>query len=287
MSERGPDRGSKPAAKRARRRRESLSLKALRGALYGLSRVTEHSARLPVLDRGARALGLNLTGAARDRFERFLEELLAWNDRAGLTSITDPDEVQLKHFVDSLTLAPLVVRHLAGGSGTVVDVGAGPGLPGLALAIVLPDLEVTLVEATGKKVVFLLHAIKTLALGNARAVRGRAEEIARQPEHRERYDLATARAVGSVATLVELLVPLLRVGGRAVLMKTRTGIDEEIAAAASALDRLRCVVDAVEPVAPPDLCETRVLVVLRKVAATPPTYPRRPGVPARRPLRQA
>ena len=218
-----------------------------------------------------------------NRFSLLSRELLTWNGRMSLTAVTEPDDVQVKHFLDSLTVASVVKDELPQETGRLVDVGSGGGFPGLPLAIVLPWLDVILMEATAKKVRFLNHTIGVLALPNARALYGRAEQLARDDTQREVYDIAVARAVGSAATLVELLAPLLRFGGLAILMKTHAAVDRELDAAAAALSKLHAEVEKIHSVQVPGL-DDRALVLIRKKAATPPEFPRRPGVPERRPL---
>jgi 16S rRNA (guanine527-N7)-methyltransferase len=245
--------------------------------------VSEQSRVLPVLQRGARALGLELQPDQVHRFAILLRELTAWNARVNLTSVTDPAEVELRHFLDSLSLVPIVHRELPARRGGLIDVGSGGGFPGIPLAIALPWLEVTLLEATSKKVCFLEHAVDALGLTNVRALSGRAETLAREPEHREGYNVATARAVGTAATLVELLVPFLKVGGVAMLMKTRATLDGELDQARGAFEKLHAGVDGVHEVGLSGL-DDHVLALVRKKASTPPAYPRRPGVPERHPL---
>jgi 16S rRNA (guanine527-N7)-methyltransferase len=245
--------------------------------------VSQQSPLLSTLDRGAQALGLELSPHQIRRFAILARELIAWNARFNLTSITDPDDVQLRHFLDSLAVAPIVQRELPSRRGQLIDVGSGAGFPGLPLAIALPWLEVTLLEATAKKVRFLEHAVAALGVRNVRALAGRAESVAHRSEDRETYDVAVARAVGSAATLIELLIPLLKVGGIAVVMKTRTTLDVELGQARGALARLSASVEgALET--PVMGLDDHVLVAIRKNGSTPAEYPRRPGVPARHPL---
>lgn len=245
--------------------------------------MSPQSAGSPLLQRGAADLGLTLTGEHEARYRALAEELTRWNRRANLTAITDVGEIEVKHVLDSLTVVAVVRGRVPRTGGSLIDVGSGAGFPGLPLAIALPEVEVTLLEATGKKVRFLEHVIQVLGLPNARILHARAEEAARDLAHRERYDVAVARAVATASTLVELLVPLLRVGGWAILMKTAAAT-EEVAKAGSALERLEAVVEALIPTTLPGLLDERVLVVLRKEAPTPEIYPRRPGIPQRRPL---
>jgi 16S rRNA (guanine527-N7)-methyltransferase len=234
----------------------------------------------------AARMGVDLSEQQLAQLERLCVELLNWNERVNLTSITDPHDVVIRHVLDSLTVIPLLRawERAWERDPTLVDIGSGGGFPGLPIAIALPRFQVTLVDATAKKVGFLQHAIETLDLANARAIHSTAEELGRLPEHREAYDAGVVRAVGSIGTLVELLVPLLRVGGRCILMKKRSAVDEELVAAAPALDGLRAAVEQTVEVDAGDLLVDRALVVVHKLEETPERYPRRPGVPRRRPL---
>jgi 16S rRNA (guanine527-N7)-methyltransferase len=244
--------------------------------------VSEQSPPLPLLASEARDLGVGLDPDQLRRFAALAQELLAWNQRVNLTALTDPRDIQIKHFLDSLALVPVIHDELTGRRGHVIDVGSGAGLPGLPLAIALPQFDVTLLEATARKIQFLDHAIRALALENATVLHGRAEERAHEAQHREAYDVATARAAGSTATLIELLIPFLKPGGLAILMKTRRMLDPELDEAAAALSRLQAGVEAVRD--GPRAFQDHALVLVRKQGPTPPEYPRRPGIPARRPL---
>lgn len=237
-----------------------------------------------LLQQGARALGLALTTSQLEAFVRLEEALLAWNRRVNLTGISDPSEIEVKHFVDSLTLVPLLSGWLSSGQGSCIDVGSGAGFPGLPLAIAMPGLRLTLVEATGKKIAFLRQVVAVLGLERVTTVYGRAEQLAHAPEHRGAYDVAVARALSGAATLVELLVPFHRVGGHAVLMKKRSDAESQVAAAAAALAAMDAAVEEIVPVEIPGLLEDRALVVIEKRGPTSDRFPRRPGVPQRRPL---
>jgi 16S rRNA (guanine527-N7)-methyltransferase len=238
-----------------------------------------------ILASGARELGITLSASQLAQFDRFQGELLDWNERMNLTAITEPGAVQTRHFLDSLTVLAAIsgatdpgeVRH------RIVDVGAGAGLPGIPLAIVLPRSHIVLVEATRKKCGFLEHAVATIELANVDVVCGRAEDVAHRPAFRETFDDAVARALAPLPALVELSVPFLRVGGRLIAMK-KIGIDEEIEGARKAVNlvggRFRSPVLVNVPV----LNEKRQLVVIEKLKPTPPDYPRRDGLPAKSPL---
>jgi 16S rRNA (guanine527-N7)-methyltransferase len=231
---------------------------------------------------GARALlGLELTPSQIALFQAYAAELRAWNERFNLTAITDDAGIQLKHFLDSLSLLPLLPP---GQPGQLIDVGTGAGFPGLPLKIMRPDLAVTLVEATGKKAAFCEAVASQLGLGAVTVVHARAEEVGQDPAHRARYDWAVARAVAALPVLAEYLLPLVKVGGQAVAQKGASA-PEEAQAAAAAVTKLGGGPAQLQSVALPGVAEARYLVVYAKVAATPPVYPRRAGVPAKAPLK--
>jgi 16S rRNA (guanine527-N7)-methyltransferase len=224
--------------------------------------------------------GVSLTRRQQEAFAWYAAELLAWNERFNLTAITDPSAIEAKHFIDSLScLLALKPRP----ADRLVDIGTGAGFPGLPLKIVLPRLDVTLVEATGKKAEFCRHIVDGLGLEGVTVVHARAEDVGQMPEHRAAYDWAVARAVAGMAALAEYLLPLIRLGGRAIAQKGETG-PAEVHAAEGALRLLGGRVQQLIPVELPRIPETRYLVVLEKTAATPPEYPRRAGLPARSPL---
>lgn len=202
------------------------------------------------------------------------------NERLNLTSIVEPEEVALKHFVDSAT----VLRAVAPAEGErLVDVGSGAGFPGVPLAIFRPDLRVTLIEASQKKAAFLGRLRDQLGLGNVEVLAVRAEEAGRQAAHREQHGVAVARAVAPLAVLWEYLLPLVRVGGLAVAQKG-PGVAEELVAAGRAVGLLGGGEQMIHGFTLPRAAGERQIVVVRKVNPTPEQYPRRPGVPAKKPL---
>jgi 16S rRNA (guanine527-N7)-methyltransferase len=247
------------------------------------------------LEDSARQLGLYLSAEHLAAFQRYYEELVEWNRRFNLTTVTGYEEVQLRHFLDSLT----VLLTLPGWGQEVVgeqlpfvcrpqpwlclDVGAGAGFPGLPLKIVCPELKLTLLEATRKKVEFLLHVADDLGLKDVEVVWERAEALGQNAHYRERYDVVVARAVAELVVLSEYCLPFCRVGGRFVAQKG-LGAEQEVEAAQTALDTLGGTVRELKEISLPGQRERRVLVVIDKVAPTPSRYPRRPGIPAKRPL---
>ena len=234
---------------------------------------------------GARTLGVSLTAEQQAAFQLYYEELIAWNAKFNLTAITDYEQVLIRHFLDSLSclLAQEAKAALYRAGGRMVDVGSGAGFPGIPLKLVCPTGRFTLLEATGKKVGFLEHLIGRLGLRTVTAVKARAEELARDPSHREQYDLALSRAVAELPVVVEYTLPFCKVGGWAIAQKGEAGAAEAWTAE-KAISLLGGELRRVVQVELPGLAENRSLVVIEKVHPTPGAYPRRPGVPSKRPL---
>jgi 16S rRNA (guanine527-N7)-methyltransferase len=233
---------------------------------------------------GARELTIDLTDRHLVAFETCYRELIDWNQRFNLTAITDREGVLVRHFLDSLSCLQALPRAELAAGAQVIDVGTGAGFPGLPLRMVCPGMRLTLLEATGKKVDFLENLVSVLKLKGVEVIHGRAEDLGRSPAHRERYDWAVARAVADMPTLVEYLLPLVRVGGAALAQKGE-GAAAEVHRADAAIATLGGRVRQLVPVELHGVAETRYLVVVDKVAATPHRYPRRPGVPQKRPLK--
>jgi 16S rRNA (guanine527-N7)-methyltransferase len=235
------------------------------------------------LTAGARELDITLADRHLAAFETCYRELTAWNQRFNLTAITDREGVLVRHFLDSLSCLKALPRKELEAGARVIDVGTGAGFPGLPLKMVCPGMRLTLLEATRKKVTFLENVVRVLGLKRVEVIHGRAEELGRDPAYRERYDWALARAVAEMPTLAEYLLPLVRVGGTALAQKGE-GAAAEVHGADAAIVALGGRVRQLVPVELRGLAETRYLVVVDKVAATPEKYPRRPGVPQKRPL---
>jgi 16S rRNA (guanine527-N7)-methyltransferase len=225
-------------------------------------------------------VGLRLGAAQLAAMERYERELLEWNTRVNLTAVRDSNGVQVKHFLDSLTCF-LVLRDTP--MDRVIDVGTGAGFPGLPLKIAFPTMQLTLADSVGKKVDFCRHVVGTLGLEGVAVIQERAEALGQMAEHREQYDWALARAVGAMPALVEYLLPLVRVGGRILAMKGESG-PAEAQSAERAIRVLGGHLRQLVPVHLPGVAEERYLVVVDKVAATPANYPRRVGLPTKRPL---
>ena len=239
---------------------------------------------MTLLARGTPQLGLSLDAAQLAQFETYYHELADWNSRMNLTSVIDYAEVQIKHFLDSLTVLPAL-----GGSfpqdARVVDVGAGAGFPGLPLKLVRPGISLGLVESTGKKASFLRYVVETLGLDGVEVYTGRAEELAHRTELRGRCDLALARGLARLPTLLEYTLPFTCPGGLVAAWKHGgDGLKAELDSARNALRVLGGRVKSIYPVKATGLEDNRVVVVIEKVKETPEEYPRRPGVPRKQPL---
>ena len=229
---------------------------------------------------GAQSLGVHLTKVQVAQFERYLELLLDWNQRMNLTAVRYAGQIQQRHFLDSLTCA-MATGDLNGRS--LIDVGTGAGFPGLPLKIAYPHLKLTLVESIRKKTDFLAAVVGELGLLDVEIVAGRAEDVGRSPVHREAYDWAAARALANLPVLVEYLLPLVRLGGHALAQKGLS-VTTELAAAEKAINILGSGSPLLRSIQLPDWEQPSYLVLIEKLTPTPDAYPRRVGVPAKRPL---
>ena len=240
--------------------------------------------RLQLLAQGSPELGVSLNDTQLLQFEAYYLELADWNQRMNLTSVIDHDEVQVKHFLDSLTL----LRALDGrmrSDARLVDVGAGAGFPGLPLKLACPDIRLTLLESTGKKANFLRHVVETLGLPDVEVLTGRAEELAHRQELRGDFDVTLARGLARLPTMLEYTLPFTRRGG--VVAAWKHGgerLEAELESAQRALQILGGSVRTIYPVTATGLTDNRVVMVIEKVKATPGDYPRRTGVPGKQPL---
>jgi 16S rRNA (guanine527-N7)-methyltransferase len=235
-----------------------------------------------VLLRGIKRLGLDIEEEQIALFQRYFNELTDWNGRTNLTAITDYSEVQAKHFLDSLTVSLVIPKDVVA-NGTLMDVGSGAGFPGLPLKLLYPGLRVTLVESVGKKAAFLNHMTDTLGLEGVEVCAQRAESLAHDPRMRGNFDVVVSRAVADMSVLAELTLPLCKPGGRVVAQK-KFGVDDELKRAERAISLLGGTLESIETVDLEEIGEQRWLVVLSKNSESPSSYPRRPGIPAKRPL---
>lgn len=233
-----------------------------------------------LIQEAQQLFGIHLTGRQVVSLVTYERELLAWNEKLNLTAIRDSEGVRTKHFLDSFSC---VLAWKESPPRRLIDVGTGAGFPGIALKILYPSMHLTLVESVGKKANFCSHIVETLKLDGVDVVNARAEDVGQLPSHRESYDWAVARAVANLPVLAELLLPLVQVGGAMLAQKGQSG-PAEVHKAENALKLLGGKMRQLLPVNLPGVAEDRYLVVVDKSAATPRTYPRKPGIPAKKPL---
>jgi 16S rRNA (guanine527-N7)-methyltransferase len=226
------------------------------------------------------SFGIHLTPHQLIAFSTYEHELLEWNQKFNLTAIRDSEGIRTKHFLDSLSCTLAWKDHPP---RRLVDVGTGAGFPGIVLKILYPGLKLTLVESVGKKAGFCRHLVEKLELEDVDVLTLRAEEAGQNRDHREKYDWAVARAVADMPVLAEYLLPLVKVGG-AMLAQKGEGAHAETQSAEKVLKLLGGSLRQLIPVTLPGVADERYLVVVDKVAATPPAYPRRAGMPAKKPL---
>ena len=230
----------------------------------------------------AKRLGIELLPGQLDKFQAYTKELLDWNQRINLTAITEPFQVERLHFLDSLTVS-LALPAQVKSCGSLCDVGSGAGFPGVPLKIAFPGIKLTVVDSAAKRTGFLERLVSVLGLVDVEVINGRAEDVGRRSEFRERFDVVVSRAVAEARVLLEYTLPLCRVGGL-VIMQKKGDVQEEVDRASGSLRELGGGrLELVE--VPEEVLEgQRKLAVVEKTSTTPSGYPRRAGIPAKRPL---
>lgn len=235
---------------------------------------------------GADKLGIKLSSRHVKQFELYYQELIKWNTKTNLTAITDYSSIQLKHFLDSLTVTlALSTEDMLRPDFTIVDIGTGAGFPGLPLKILFPQPRLVLIEPTAKKTAFLHHIVRKLELENVEVLNSRAEEAAPLPLYREQFALALSRAVALLPTLVELALPFCQIGGRFIAQK-KGDIGQELNRAEKAVVVLGGKLEQIKKIELNEFDDARCLVVIDKICPTPGKYPRRAGLPKRRPIQE-
>lgn len=224
-------------------------------------------------------MGITSTEKQIEQFFNYMNLLLDWNEKINLTAIVDPKEIIVKHFIDSITLS----KYIPLGT-TLVDVGTGAGFPGIPLKILREDIDITLLDSLQKRIKFLDIVIEELNLKGIHTIHSRVEEFSKSNKYREKYDIATSRAVANMSTLAEYLLPNVKVSGKVLAMKG-SSIEEELNNAKKAIGILGGEIEKVDEFELPMTDIKRSIVVLRKVKNTPPKYPRKAGIPAKEPLK--
>ena len=227
-----------------------------------------------------RALEINveLNEKKIKQFNLYKELLKQWNEKMNLTAITEDNEIMIKHFIDSLTIIQYVEDN-----SKIIDVGTGAGFPGIPLKIANESINLTLMDSLNKRLIFLDEVKKTLELNNVEMLHGRAEDIGKMEKYREKYDVVTARAVANMAVLLEYCLPLVKVGGRFICMKGNN-LEDELEYE-KALKTFGGEIEKVEKICLPGTEIERNIIVIKKVMKTPKQYPRKAGVPTKKPIK--
>lgn len=233
-----------------------------------------------LLQRGANELGLPVEAVHIEQFKNYCALLITWNERMNLTAIVDPHEIAVKHFIDSLMLLKF---HPINAGARVIDVGTGAGFPGIPLKIVRPDLDLVLLDSLHKRTQFLQAVVDQLSLLQVGVVHGRAEEKGQDTKYRECFDIALSRAVAPLNILSELCLPFVRLGGFFLAMKGPE-VQEEVVQAQVAITTLGGRMGKPRSFLLPVSSDPRSLVPIEKISATPAKFPRRPGMPEKKPL---
>ena len=230
----------------------------------------------------AKRLEIDLLPGQLDNFQAYTKELLDWNQRVNLTAITEPFQVERLHFLDSLTVSLALPEQVKSG-GSLCDVGSGAVFPGVPLKIAFPGIKLTVVDSSAKRTRFLERLVSVMGLADVEVVNGRAEDVGQCSEFKEKFDVVVSRAVAETRVLLEYTMPLCRVGGL-VIMQKKGDVQEEVDRASRGLQELGGgrlkMVEVPEEV----LEGQRKLAVVKKTSTTPPGYPRRTGIPVKRPL---
>jgi len=236
-----------------------------------------------VLINNAQKMGINLHKEQIRKFSRYLESLVQWNQKINLTSLKTPQEIIFKHFLDSISCIRAINKHINIEKTSIIDVGTGAGFPGIPIKITCPSISLSLLEARKKKVMFLEKIIEEMNFQQVGILNGRAESFGKCPDYREKYDIALSRAVSPLNTLSEYCLPFVRVGGLFIAQKGRS-CNEEIDKALKTVQFLGGELIGVENIRIPFINQERHLLVIKKIKNTPSEYPRKEGLPHKRPL---
>ena len=223
-------------------------------------------------------MNISLLKEQYGQFYAYMELLIEWNEKMNLTAITDPKEIILKHFVDSLTIAKYVKE-----GKSIIDMGTGAGFPGIPIKIYRKDVKVVLADSLNKRIKFLDEVIDKLKLENIETIHCRAEELGKNKQYREKFDYATSRAVANLSTLSEYLMPFVKLNGKCIFMKT-IEVEEESEKAKKAIKTLGGKIEKVDKFEIPESDLGRSIIIVKKEKITPSKFPRKPGTPAKEPL---
>ncbi|WP_196603151.1 16S rRNA (guanine(527)-N(7))-methyltransferase RsmG [Pectinatus frisingensis] len=232
------------------------------------------------MEKYAVEFGLELSDKQLKMFDIYYQLLVEWNEKINLTAITDPGEVAVKHMVDSLSVCD---EKIINNSSKTIDVGTGAGFPGIPIKIMYPDMQLTLLDSLNKRVKFLQTVADKLDFRNIEIIHGRAEELGKQKNYREKYDVVFSRAVARMPVLCEYALPFVKIQGYFIALKGRQ-YEAEIAMAQNALKVLKASIDKIKSVKLPGLDDVRAIIYIKKTGKLPPMYPRKAGNPEKKPL---
>lgn len=233
-----------------------------------------------IMERAALDVGMDFSEEKYYKFMKYMELLKEWNKKINLTAITEDEEIVKKHFIDSIKVFKSEPFKEC---SSLIDVGTGAGFPGVPISIMRPELNITLLDSLNKRINFLDIVIQSLQLNNIKAIHGRAEELARNKEHREKYEVVTSRAVANMAVLSELCIPFTKVGGYFIPLKG-PAIEEELSIGNSAIEKLGGKLQEVIKINIEDSHMEHNLVMVKKIKATANAYPRKAGSITKKPL---
>lgn len=227
----------------------------------------------------SRALNIEITEEQAMQFYNYMELLLEWNEKMNLTAITEPKEVILKHFIDSMTILPYIEE-----AESILDIGTGAGFPGIPLKIIEDNKKFVLLDSLNKRINFLQNVITNLNLNNIEAIHDRAEDFIKEENQRESYDIVTSRAVARLNVLLEYMLPFVKIGGKCICMKS-SEIEEEIDEAKRAIEILGGEIEKIDIINLPDSDIKRKIIIIKKITHTPTKYPRKAGIPTKEPIK--
>lgn len=231
-----------------------------------------------ILQEKAEIMNIKINNEQSKQFYEYMNILLKWNQNINLTAIIEPNEVIIKHFIDSLTIEKEIKEDAC-----LIDIGTGAGFPGIPLKILKPDLSIVLLDSLQKRIRFLENVIETLQLKNITAIHGRAEDVGKDEKYREKFDYVTSRAVANLTTLAEYMLPLTKIGGKSIVMKGAE-IEEEMVKSKKAINLMGGLVEKVDNFLLADTNNNRNIIVIHKKNDTPKLYPRKSGIPAKSPI---
>ncbi len=233
-----------------------------------------------LLVEGCELLGLQINNNQADTFLKYMKILLEWNKKVNITAITDTKQFIIKHFLDSLSC---IKSYNFSNQKKIIDVGTGGGFPGLPIKIMIPDINLTLLDSIQKRIIFLEALTKEINLQSILLIHGRAEDYGRKSLYREKYDVAVSRAVAPFRILLEYCLPFVNEGGIFIVQKS-ADIEAEIKEGTEALKILGGQVEQKIDLKLPFSGDSRSIIIVRKIKRTPDKYPRRVGIPQKRPL---